>query len=245
MKKLAVMMSLFCLLLLAACGTDSGKEVDQDSNQSSGETTTNTNENTNNNEDTDATTDEDANNNEDTDITTDEDTNNNEDTDTTTDENVDDSAAPSEEQLTYQLNGEMIKETASLTNSDNQGYSMYVLPNFTLTGEEPRKDTLYVNNADQNFMRIELLPDDVDWEQYEQNIAVELEYYNSDITEPTDANLQMDNASIFEASNGEELATIYLIKDEKQPMKLTMFTKADQDYRSAFVEMAKTIVKDQ
>ena len=231
MKKLAVMMSLFCLLLLAACGTDSGNEVDQDSNQSSGETATNTNEDTNNTEDTDT--------------TTNEDTNNNEGTDTTTDEIADDSAAPSEKQLTYQFNGETIKETASLTNSDNQGYSMYVLPNFTLTGEEPRKDTLYVNNADQNFMRIELLSDGVDWEQYEQNIAVELEYYNSDITAPTDANLQMDNASIFEASNGEELATIYLIKDEKQPMKLTMFTKADQDYRNVFVEMAKTIVKNQ
>jgi len=231
MKKLAVMMSLSCLLLLAACGTDSGNEVDQDSNQSSGETATNTNEDTNNTEDT-------ATN-------TNEDTNNNEGTDTTTDETADDSAASSEKQLTYQFNGETIKETASLTNSDNQGYYMYVLPNFTLTGEEPRKDTLYVNNADQNFMRIELLSDGVDWEQYEQNIAVELEYYNSDITAPTDANLQMDNASIFEASNGEELATIYLIKDEKQPMKLTMFTKADQDYRSVFVEMAKTIVKNQ
>lgn len=226
MKKLAVMMSLFCLLLLAACGTDSSNEVDQNSNQSSGETATNTNEDTNNNEDTDTTTDENAD-------------------ETNQQDNADDSAASSEEQLTYQLNGETIKETAVLTNSDNQGYSMYVLPNFTLTGEEPRKDTVYVNDADQNFMRIELLSDDVDWEQYEQNIAVELEYYNSDITEPTDANLQIDNASIFEASNEEELATIYLIKDEKQPIKLTMFTKADQDYRSAFVEMAKTIVKNQ
>src|SRR4051812_12473129 len=101
MKKLAVMMSLSCLLLLAACGTDSGNEVDQDSNQSSGETATNTNEDTNNTEDT-------ATN-------TNEDTNNNEGTDTTTDETADDSAASSEKQLTYQFNGETIKETASLT----------------------------------------------------------------------------------------------------------------------------------
>lgn len=218
MKKIAIMMSLFCLLLLAACGNDSSNEGDQDSNQSNEETIINNNKDAN----TDTYKDE-----------------------TNEQDHTDNSAQPSQKPLTYQLNGETIEENAILTNSDNQGYSIYVLPSFTLTGEEPRKDTLYVNDADQNFMRIELLSDDVNWEQYEQNIAVELEYYNSDITEPTDANLQMENASIFETSNGSEMATIYLIKDENQPMKLTMFTGVDQDYRSAFVEMAKTIVKNQ
>ncbi|MGM9928216.1 MAG: hypothetical protein ACI35P_09725 [Bacillus sp. (in: firmicutes)] len=150
-----------------------------------------------------------------------------------------------EQVLTYQLHNETIKETATLTNSDNQGYSMYVLPSFTLTGEEPRKDSLFLTDADYISMRIELLGDNPDWEQYEQNIPIELEYFNTDITNPTDHSLQMDNASIYEASNGEETVTIYLVKNENQPMKLTIFTRADEDYRSAFVEMAKTIQVNQ
>ncbi|PAK74401.1 hypothetical protein, partial [Micrococcus luteus] len=67
-----------------------------------------------------------------------------------------------------------MEETAVLEKSDNQNYSMYVLPSYELTAEEPNKDVLYLTDNDQVFMRIELLPEDTDWEMAEENAKSQL-----------------------------------------------------------------------
>ncbi|MGN1402196.1 MAG: hypothetical protein ACI4XL_11925 [Bacillus sp. (in: firmicutes)] len=144
-----------------------------------------------------------------------------------------------EKQITYTLDGETITEKAVYTNSAEQPYDMYILPGYTLTSEEPGQDLLYVTNQEEISMRIQLYTEP-DWESIEQNVAAELDYIG-DITHPDNEQLQIDEAKIFESSNEEERVTIYLIKDEDNPMKLTIFSPAGTDYRHAFVEMAKTI----
>ena len=78
--------------------------------------------------------------------------------DESTDENVDSDDTNSEDEnenrpetivLTYN-DGENDKSIeAELTESDEQDYSLYVLPLYKLTSEEPGRDILYVNDENR------------------------------------------------------------------------------------------------
>lgn len=149
-----------------------------------------------------------------------------------------------EQNVSYKINGEQKEETAFLKYNDNQNYSMYVLPEYELTGEEPNKDVLYWTNDDSVFMRIELLPADIDWAMMEENTKAQLSAVGPDVK---DAEIPEDpffeNAWAMETKSGSESVTSYLIKNEKQPIKLTLFTKDNADHKNAFLEMGKTIEK--
>ena len=90
-------------------------------------------------------------------------------------------------------------------------------------------------------MRIELLTDDVKWDEVEENVQTQLKSISEKIEDPA---LNIDNGSGYEVVNGDEVVTSVLLKDEKSPVRLTMFTKKENDYRDAFLEMAKTIMKE-
>jgi hypothetical protein len=129
--------------------------------------------------------------------------------------------------------------------NDNQHYSMYVLPEYELTAEEPNKDVLFWSNDDSVFMRIELLPADIDWSMMEENTKAQLTAVGPEVK---DAEIPDDpffeNAWGMETKSGTETVTAYLIKNEKQPLKLTLFTKDNADHKDAFLEMGKTINKE-
>lgn len=150
-----------------------------------------------------------------------------------------------EQNLTYSVNGEEKEETAFLKYNDNQNYSMYVLPEYELTGEEPNKDVLFWNEDDSVFMRIELLPADIDWAMMEENTKAQLTAVGPEVKE---AEIPEDpffaNAWAMETMSGAEVVTSYLIKNEKQPIKLTLFTKETANHKDAFLEMGKTILKE-
>ena len=150
-----------------------------------------------------------------------------------------------EQNLQYKVNGEQKEQTAFLKYNDNQHYSMYVLPDYELTAEEPNKDVLFWSEDDSVFMRIELLPADVEWQLVEENSKAQLTAVNPEVNEtavPEDPFFA--NAWAMETKSGEEVVTSYLIKDEKQPLKLTLFTKENADHKDAFIEMSKTILKE-
>lgn len=146
-----------------------------------------------------------------------------------------------EQNLQYTSNGEAKEETAFLKNSDNQPFSLYVLQQFELTAEEPGKDILFLSEDDSVSMRIELLSEDVNWDEVEENVQTQLKSVSDKIEDPA---LNIDNGSGYEVVSGDEVVTSVLLKDEKAPVRLTMFTKKDQDYRDAFLEMAKTLMKE-
>ena len=130
------------------------------------------------------------------------------------------------------------EETALLKTSNNQPFSLYVLPKFELSAEEPGKDVVLFTNNDQIFMRIELLPDDVDWTATEKNIKAQLNSISDTITDP---GLKIDEGSSYEVTSNNDVVTAVLLKNKK--VRLTMYTTKDADYRDAFLQMAKTIQK--
>lgn len=149
-----------------------------------------------------------------------------------------------EQNLQYSVNGEAKEETAFLKSSDNQLYSMYVLPEFELTAEEPQKDVLYLTENDHVFMRIELLPPDVQWDMVEENTKAQLQAVDETVQsiEVPSGDEFFKDAIAMESTNGDDVVTSYLIKNSNQPLKLTLFTKKDLDYKDAFVQMGKTIL---
>lgn len=65
-----------------------------------------------------------------------------------------------EKSLTYLVNKEVKEDTAKLTDSDEQNYSLYKLDGYSLTGEEPNKDSLYLDANPAVFMRVETISKD-------------------------------------------------------------------------------------
>ena len=62
-------------------------------------------------------------------------------------------------QLVKMLRNQMIRMAdAVLTESDAQQFAMEVLPGYTLTSEEPGRDSLYADENPAAFMRIETQP---------------------------------------------------------------------------------------
>lgn len=149
-----------------------------------------------------------------------------------------------EQNLVYKVNGEEKKDTAFLKYSDNQNYSIYVLPNFELSAEEPYKDVLYLSDNDSIFMRIEILPEDLDWNLVKDDTTSQLMAVSSDIQTQTTMDDFFKDVTIIEASNEEDTVTSYLINNKEIKIKLSMFTKKDKDYRNVFLQMAKTIMKE-
>lgn len=144
-----------------------------------------------------------------------------------------------EQKLQYVFQNENKEETALLKTSTNQPFSLYVLPKFELSAEEPGKDVVLFTNNDQIFMRIELLPEDVDWAATEKNIKAQLNSISDTITDP---GLKIEEGSSYEVTTKDnDVVTAVLLKNKKA--RLTMYTTKDADYRDAFLQMAKTIQK--
>ncbi|MFF2457271.1 hypothetical protein [Peribacillus simplex] len=145
-----------------------------------------------------------------------------------------------EQNLQYTINGEAKEKTAFLKKSDNQPFSLYVLQQFRLSAEEPGKDIVFLTEDDSIYMRIELLKTDVNWDEVEKNVQAQLKSISETISDPS---LDVEGGTGFEVESGDDVITSILLKDEKSPVRLTIFTKKDRDYRDAFLVMAKTLMK--
>jgi hypothetical protein len=159
------------------------------------------------------------------------------------DESKPDTVRLMEQNMQYKVNGEAKEETAFLTNSDNQNFSLYVLPEYELNAEEPGKDILTLKGREDVFMRIELLPKDTDWTAIEENTLAQLKAVSDSVQTVTEPGLTVGNGTVQEAASGDERVTAVLIKDDKTPVRLTIFTAKDADHRQAFIEMGKTIAQ--
>ncbi len=147
-----------------------------------------------------------------------------------------------EKNLTFQIDGSPKKETAFLKKSDNQDYSLYVLPDYELTGEEPQKDILYLKEEDTLFMRIELLPANAHLNDEMETMKTQLESVSSDIKEAKPQGHEwLKNATGLTAEDGNEKVSIYLIPQKNWLLKLTLFTPAKEDAEDPFLKMAETI----
>lgn len=148
---------------------------------------------------------------------------------------------PTEMALTYKYNGQTKEETAVLKESNNQPFSIHVLPAFDLRAVEPYNDEIYLKENDQIFMRINVLPKESDQNSLIENATAELQAVNENVEKldpPTDF---FNNTTVLKAANNGETVTKYIIEMPESFIKLSLFTTDDSDYQDALLQMAKTI----
>jgi hypothetical protein len=170
-------------------------------------------------------------------------------TETTTDTEEVIEERGTEKSLSYNINGDTKEETATLTNSEEQNYSLYKLDDFELTGEEPNKDSLYLAENDAVFMRIETIPQEessIDYvrENMRQTMqAVGISSPPSDITE--DDKLPQGNGITSQAGSEvkTELGTVsgYVFEQGNLIVRLTIFDRNSANMTDAFLKMGETI----
>lgn len=83
------------------------------------------------------------------------------------------SVRPLRNKIVVNVEGMTEYREATLNRSD-QGYSIYILDNFTFTGEEPGIDQIFFNYDDSYFVRIQLLPEDANIISLRENALEEL-----------------------------------------------------------------------
>lgn len=147
-----------------------------------------------------------------------------------------------EQNLTYEENGQAVEKTGFLNTSDNQNYSMYVLDGYTLEEEEPGKDVIMLSNDQKSFMRIEVVPADMDLTTVEdivkttaEAISPEAEKYEAFKKEG-----MLKDAVWYKAATEEDMVNLILVKGET-PIKLSIYTPKDQENIAPFLAMAETI----
>jgi hypothetical protein len=154
-----------------------------------------------------------------------------------------------EKTLSYTLDGDTKEETAPLTNSDEQNYSIYKLDGFELTGEEPNKDTLFWEENDALFMRIETISkDDASFEIISENMVQTMAAVSFE-GEPkaiTDKNKLPQGKGISNPIGMEvtvDLGTVSGIVFEQGNLivRLTIFDRKSANLTDAFLKMGETI----
>lgn len=153
-----------------------------------------------------------------------------------------------EKTLSYTLDGDAKEETATLTNSDEQNYAIYKLDGFELTGEEPNKDTLYWEENDALFMRIETISkDDASLEIISENMVQTMAAvsFESDPKVIDKEKLPQGNGISNQMGMAVtvELGTVSGIVFEQGNLivRLTIFDRKSANLTDAFLKMGETI----
>jgi ribosomal protein S8E len=146
--------------------------------------------------------------------------------------------------LSYHFNEKPKEEIAKLKYNDNHNYSIYLLPNYRLT-EETKLDTVYLNEDESIFMKIEVLPEDVDWTSLMETTSSKLATIFKKAPSKSFLNSEtLEKSTILETNNDDTVITAYFINKKDIKLKLTMYTRKNADHRDAFFQMAKTIMRE-
>ncbi|WP_318615963.1 hypothetical protein [Sporosarcina sp. YIM B06819] len=139
---------------------------------------------------------------------------------------------------------------AILTVSDAQDYEIAVLPNYTLTSEEPGKDSLFSNADGSLFMRIETtIKEEGTYDYLVENMIAVLEATSGGST-PT----ELSDAASIPTGDGIEHAKVLSVQTDNGPVtgivferdsmivRLTIFDSPKEEHFSNFLHMGETIV---
>ena len=180
----------------------------------------------------------------------------NEDKDTVTEENEPEKEVEPEVEVEPEAEAEVdesqddIMKEANPIKSDEQGYAISVLPDYSLLNEEPGKDSLISANDEAVFMRIEtVVKEDSTYDNLAENMISVLEA-SGDGSTPIEV---QDEKSIPKAEGIEnvkvlaikaETASITGIIFERDNMivRLTIYDSPKEEYFEQFLRMAETIV---
>lgn len=153
-----------------------------------------------------------------------------------------------EKTLTYSVNDEAKEETATLTDSDEQNYSIYKLDGFSLTGEEPNKDSLYLDDNPAVFMRVETISkDDASLEIIANNMfeTIAAVSVNKEPVEIEKDKLPQGEGILNPSGylTTFELGTVsgYVFEQGNMIVRLTIFDQESVKLTDAFLKMGETI----
>ncbi|WP_342509083.1 hypothetical protein [Sporosarcina sp. FSL K6-2383] len=157
------------------------------------------------------------------------------------DKGIDDKQEPTDPVAS---NNEM--EKATVTDSDEQNYTIAVLPDYTLTSEEPGKDSLFFDADGSQFMRIETIANEPGtYDHLVENMIAILEATNEASTPakltdeaaiPTGEGIE--NATVF--ANGSVTGIVF--ERGSMIVRLTIFDSPNKEHFLNFLHMGETIV---
>ncbi|MFC5602886.1 hypothetical protein [Sporosarcina koreensis] len=138
---------------------------------------------------------------------------------------------------------------AVLTKSDAQSYAMEVLPGYTLTSEEPGRDSLYADDEPNAFMRIETQPAEDGSYDYLLDNMQDVLIAASNGEEPEEltdvysdaADKGIENAKAFKVDTETGPVTGVVFEKDGMVVRLTLFDNADEKYKTDFLNMGQTI----
>jgi LysM repeat protein len=154
---------------------------------------------------------------------------------------------PQTKRIPVIVEGQTEYREATLHRSE-QKYFIYVLNNYTFTGEEPGRDVLFFNSDDRFFTRIERLPSNANLTQLRESAMTELRLIGT----PEELKGQQipdaffrDAAFFLRAASSSTSKNIIVIKIRDVYFRFTMFipnTEAAEGVVPSFYAMLKTIV---
>lgn len=137
---------------------------------------------------------------------------------------------------------------ATLTESDEQPYALKVLPGYTLTSEEPGRDSLYSNTNESAFMRIETKTAEDGLYDYLAENMQEVLKASSDGVEPEEvkdvyanSNEGVSNVQAFKVETATGPVTGVLFEKGDMIVRLTIFDAQDGEFTNDFLKMGETI----
>ncbi|MGG0667211.1 hypothetical protein [Sporosarcina koreensis] len=138
---------------------------------------------------------------------------------------------------------------AVLTKSDAQSYAIEVLPGYTLTSEEPGRDSLYADENPNAFMRIETQPaEDGSYDYLVDNMQEVLKAASNgeEPEELTDVYSDVEdkgikNAKAFQVDSETGPVTGVVFEKDGMVVRLTLFDNVDEKYKTDFLNMGQTI----
>lgn len=159
------------------------------------------------------------------------------------DENEDSEQSMDEESDDFSANAKQV-------DSDEQDFTMQILSDYSLTSEEPGRDSLYSTEDERIFMRIETTPsEEGTYEYFTENIVSLLEAISVDGNSPT----ELTDENKLPQGEGIEKAVGYTVNTEDGMVsgivfernglivRLTTFDTAENNHFNNFLKMGETI----
>lgn len=141
------------------------------------------------------------------------------------------------------------QESAQQVDSDAQDFSIQILPEYTLTSEEPGRDSLYLTEDGNIFMRIETAPfAQEDYDYFKENTVTTLETTRADGEEVAEVEQDklpqadgVKNAVGYSVKANESELTGIVFEKDGLLVRLTMFDTLDNEHYHNFLQMGQTI----
>lgn len=153
-----------------------------------------------------------------------------------------------ENELVYTSKGQEITEKTSVVESDNQQFKIALLPEFTLSAEEPGKDVVLYSTNDNVYMRIETVAvADTSYEEMLQSTKAFMDAGSTLGTTLVDEGIKqlapanVKNVDAFRNDYENDSVVALLFETDTLFVKLTVFDSKDVDLTEAMLKMGATI----